>query len=207
MAANISKFGAGETIFRENEKGNHMYILQKGCVEIKKKVDQGTVLLKIVDTVNDFFGEMALVDEKPRSATAIAREETEVLMIDQASFEKLIVTNGKFALKIIKILSERIRNSNVEISELITDAPLERLCKGMTEYAQSSGEKIYSGGIKVNINEMSAWLNNNYGFALQDIESNLSKLIRQRSVNYALTSMETKTDIVLTPTFIQDHQP
>ena len=58
----------GETVFAEGDAGDIMYVLLEGAVELRKKVGKGETVLKTVSTPNDFFGEMALIDDRPRSA-------------------------------------------------------------------------------------------------------------------------------------------
>lgn len=196
-------YAPGDYIFQEGEKGNVMYILLKGSVELRKKVERGEKCLKVVDTPNDFFGEMALVDEQPRSASAIAATETQLVEVDQPTFENLIVTNGKFALKIIKILSDRIRHSNVQISELIAEVPKERCIRGMVDYAGKYGERIFNGGIKVNIEKVKDWVNNHVGTSMREIDNCLYRLLKTKEIDYAATSSKTKEDIVLPASFVQ----
>ncbi len=105
----LEQYDSGEIIFREGEPGNKMYVLMAGAIELKKKLDKGETLIKTICEPNDFFGEMALIDDKPRSATAISVKRSNILVVDGAAFEAMILNNGKFALKIIKVLSERIR--------------------------------------------------------------------------------------------------
>lgn len=199
----IKTYKEGDYVFRENEKGEEMYILQEGMVELRKKVGRGEKCLKVVDTPNDFFGEMALVDDSPRSASAIAVTDTTLMAVNQPAFENMILTNGKFALKIIKILSARIRNSNVQISELVSEVPKERCVRGMVDYAVKHGEKIFNGGYKINIEEMRDWVNNHVGLSKRDIDNCLSRLLKTKQCNYAATSEKTKEEIVLPEQFIQ----
>ncbi|MDR0390242.1 MAG: cyclic nucleotide-binding domain-containing protein, partial [Spirochaetaceae bacterium] len=91
------KFEKGEIIFREGDLGDLMYILKRGNVELRKKVEKGEVVLKVISKPSEFFGEMAVIDHRPRSASAIASTETLVFAIDGPSFEKMIVSNGTFA--------------------------------------------------------------------------------------------------------------
>ncbi len=203
MGTSREIYAKGDIIFREGEPGNVMYILQSGKVHIKKKVENGEKLLKIVEQQHDFFGEMSLLDNSPRSATAISAEKTNLLLIDSISFENLIVNNGKFALKIIKILSNRIRSSNIEISELVSEDLNERVSRGLADFGKQYGDKIYTGDYKINLVEMKDWLNSNMGISTQDIESNVFRLLKTKQINYAPTSSKTKEDLVLSKNFIQ----
>jgi len=124
---NVMDYESGESIFREGEVGDLMYILLLGSVDLKMKVERGETVLKTVDTPNEFFGEMALLDDRPRSASAVATKRTRVLAVNRQTFETMILTNGKFALKIIKVLADRIRRSNDQVSDLIETMPRERI--------------------------------------------------------------------------------
>ena len=205
MEQKIKEFAEGEYIFREREKGEEMYVLLEGTVELKKKVDTGEQLLKVVDQPNDFFGEMALIDGNPRSATAIAASPTRLVAVDQVSFENMIVSNGKFALKIIKILSERIRLSNLHISELASEIPRERCLRGMVDFAMKHGEKIFNNGLKVNVAAMADWVNSHMGVSKKDIANCIYKLIKVKEIDYAPTSATSKEEVVLPPGFVERH--
>lgn len=199
----VAFFNEGEVIFRQGDPGNVMYILVSGAVELRIKVEKGEKLLKCVDTPHDFFGEMALVDGSPRSATAIAIKPTKLIVVDEAQFEKIVMTNGKFAWKIIQVLSQRIRNSNMQISELVELGLRERVQRGMTDYALKFGEKIYTGGLKIPIQGVKEWLNTRLGIALTDIDSVIFRLLKDETISYAPTSTKTKDYIVLNEEFIR----
>ncbi|MFW5737713.1 MAG: Crp/Fnr family transcriptional regulator [Spirochaetota bacterium] len=198
-------FEPGETVFAEGSRGSEMYILVSGEVEIKKRADGGQRLLKVCNRRNDFFGEMSLVDDSPRSATAVASQPTELVPIDQRAFEHLILTNGTFALKIIRALSDRIRRSNTEISELIDTAPRDRFIFGMVDYAMNHGEKLYNKGYKISIDAMKAWVNEQIGMPEKEIDAYLYRLIRTNDTPFASTAKKTQDHIVLTEDFVARH--
>jgi len=162
---NVKQYEAGECIFREGESGDLMYVLIEGAVDLKKRLGRGETVLKIVDKPNDFFGEMAILDDRPRSATAIAAKPTKVIAVDAKTFESMILGNGKFALKIIKVLSDRIRRSNDQVSDLIETMPRERVARGMADYARRHGERIHDGSTKVGYEAMKSWINSRLGIA------------------------------------------
>jgi CRP/FNR family transcriptional regulator, cyclic AMP receptor protein len=203
---NVKIFEAGDLIFKEGEKGDLMYVLLEGAVELKMKVEGGETLLKTVDTPNDFFGEMALLDDRLRSATAVAGKKTRVLAVDGPTFESMILANGKFALKIIKILSARIRRSNDQVSELIETMPKERMSRGMVDFALRHGEKIHEGGIKVNVEAMKAWMNSHLGATMGEIESGIYHLLKDETIDWAPTSAKTKENLVLPEDFVKANE-
>jgi len=200
-------YEAGEIIFREGTTGNLMYILVEGAVELRKSVEGGEAVLKVVTTPNDFFGEMAIIDGLPRSATAVTSKRTKLLLVDEAVFESMVLGNPRFALTIIKALSARIRASNVRVSELIETIPRERIAQGMAEYAIGNGERIFDGGWKVGIDDMRAWINSHLGIGFEDINEHLARLIKIGTVRLAATSAKTREHVVLTETFMRNNAP
>lgn len=202
---NMKDYESGDLIFKEGEVGNLMYILIQGSVDLKMKVERGETVLKTVDKPNEFFGEMALLDDRPRSASAVATKRTRVLAVDRQTFETMILTNGKFALKIIKVLADRIRSSNDQVSDLIETMPRDRIARGMTDFATHYGERIHDGAIKVNVAAMTVWLNSHIGAPPDEIESAMFRFIKNEMISWAPTSATTHENIVLPENFIKEN--
>ena len=203
MQKRVHFYNQGDVVFREKDEGHEMFILLEGAIELTKKVSGAEQRLKVVDSKNDFFGEMALIDGRPRSATATAMEPTKLLVVDQTSFEHLILNNGRFALKVIKVLADRIRSSNLQISELVELMPHDRFVYGLVEYAVDHGERLYDKGVKVNIKEMKAWVNKHHGIPEKEIDNHVFRLMKRNKVPYAPTSQQTKECIVLSEDFVR----
>jgi len=98
-------YNAGERIFGRGERGTLMYAVLEGAVDIVLKG-------RHVETipVGGVFGEMALIDEEPRSAEAIATERTRVVEIDRDSFLALVQLSPEFALDVMSDLTRRLRH-------------------------------------------------------------------------------------------------
>lgn len=115
------KFAAGETIFAEASLGDRMYIIISGRVEILKAVEQGaggtTESLAMLEK-REIFGEMAILDDEPRSAAAVVRESTRLLSIRKDNVRELIHDYPDIAFGIFKVLSGRIREANRQIELL-----------------------------------------------------------------------------------------
>ncbi len=101
---NIKTYWAGQIIFKEGDPGDHLYVVKSGEVEIR-------VRDRVVETVvqGGVFGEMALLDQAPRSATAMAGSDCEVVPIDQKRFLFMVQQTPFFALEIMKLLVHRLR--------------------------------------------------------------------------------------------------
>ncbi len=108
----------GTVIFRENDLGDKMYIIQDGVVRISKTIDGREHKLAELGK-GEFFGEMAIVSNTPRSATAVAAGTVEILAFDRAGFEAMIGKNTKIAMSIIDKLSKRLQNANTQIQTLV----------------------------------------------------------------------------------------
>lgn len=98
-------FKAGETIFREGEMGDEMYVVLEGAVDV---IAHG----KVVETVGaeQFLGEMALIDARPRSATAVARTDCRLAPINQNRFKFLVQQTPHFALHLMRGMADRLRH-------------------------------------------------------------------------------------------------
>ena len=101
-----------EAVVKENESGEKFIIIHKGKIAITKKFEDGEDLLLSILSNGDFFGEMALLDERPRSATARAMEPTSVLEISKDDFEALMYKAPALAYRIMKELSLRLRETD-----------------------------------------------------------------------------------------------
>ena len=203
MQKRVHYFNPGDIIFREKDEGHEMYILLEGAVELTKKVAGAQQRLKVMNSKNDFFGEMALIDHRPRSATATTLEPSKLLVVNQAAFEHLILNNGSFALKVIKVLSDRLRSSNLQISELVELMPHDRFVYGLVEYATDHGERMYDKSVKVNLQDMKAWVNTHHGIPEKEIDNHVYRLMKRNSVPFAPTSQQSKECIVLSEDFIR----
>lgn len=100
----VRQIDAGEKIFLEHEIGSEMYVVVSGRVDV---LTYGKVLEQIGR--GGIFGEMALIDEGPRSAAALAAESTEVVVIGRDLFAALVREEPGFAMAVMRVLAKRLR--------------------------------------------------------------------------------------------------
>jgi CRP/FNR family cyclic AMP-dependent transcriptional regulator len=100
-------FKAGSTIFREGDQANELFVIKSGQVRIQ--IGNRTVTELAADNI---FGEMALIDNEPRSATAVATTDVEVVPVSEKQFLFLVSQTPYFALKVMRVLAQRLRVTN-----------------------------------------------------------------------------------------------
>ncbi len=108
----------GRIIFRQGDPGDEMYIIQSGAVEVSK-IRQGRKIILTLLEKGDFFGEVALIDSKPRSATVTALTRTRLLPLSRSIFLKRIAYNPDVVLRVLRALSRRIDRMTETIRSLI----------------------------------------------------------------------------------------
>ncbi|CUS97240.1 Signal transduction histidine kinase [Candidatus Kryptobacter tengchongensis] len=110
----IENFKPGDIILREGEYGDKVCLIMRGRVKVVKLADsKGKILMELSES--DFFGEMSLIDLRPRSASVVALTDCEVISIPANYFDKLIHLQPQLIINIAKTLSERLRTSNDKI--------------------------------------------------------------------------------------------
>jgi CRP-like cAMP-binding protein len=113
------EFPAGAVIFEEGDPGSRLFVIQSGAVRIVKRLGTRSVSLARLGP-GEFFGEMALLDHRPRSAAAVVDEAARILELDEASFDRLVSERGDVALRILKRLSTRLREANRQIRNFLS---------------------------------------------------------------------------------------
>ena len=111
-------YADGEIVFKEGDKGETMYVVQSGNVKITKKSDSGEEVILATLTNGDIFGEMALFDRMPRSATAVSSGKATILRIDKKKLFTTISRDPTMVFKVLETMSQRIRTLNEELSRL-----------------------------------------------------------------------------------------
>jgi len=134
---------AGTVVFREDEPGTDMYIIQNGSVRVTKKVRNIEKTLVVLGK-GEFFGEMSILNDKPRSATIVAEEECDLLVIDRKTFEAMVRGNPEIALRIIKKLSARLQEADHQIENLMIKDNTGRVVNHLARLA-ASGTRGDSG--------------------------------------------------------------
>ncbi|MCI0566598.1 MAG: cyclic nucleotide-binding domain-containing protein [Acidobacteria bacterium] len=106
----IVRFKSGDRIYREGDRGSEMFIVQSGAVEIYRDLGDHVQVLAVMEK-GDFFGEMSVLEGTPRTACARAAEDSEVIEITSAIFDRMIRGNIEIAVRMLRKLSSRLQES------------------------------------------------------------------------------------------------
>ena len=98
---------AGQVLFKEGERGNFMYVLISGTAEI-------IVRNRVMETAGEgtIVGEMAIIDDRTRSATVVAKSDCKFLPIERERFNFLVQQKPEFALHVMRVMAERLRSTD-----------------------------------------------------------------------------------------------
>ena len=100
-------FKAGDVIFREGDEATELFVIKSGQVRVQ--IGNRTVTELAADSI---FGEMALIDSEPRSATVVAITDTELVPVSEKQFLFLVSQTPFFALRVMRVLAQRLRVTN-----------------------------------------------------------------------------------------------
>ncbi len=121
LAASLEQkdYADGQTVFAEGDPGDSMYFIVRGCIRIEKRAQAASTVPKILAVLEagDYFGEMALLDQKPRSASAIAAGDAAILRLSKTAFDRM---QGESSAAGMGVLFAMIRTSSERIRRLST---------------------------------------------------------------------------------------
>lgn len=132
-------FRAGEALFREGERGDVMFVIQSGLVRVSKRL-HGTDRTLATFGRGEFVGEMAILNARPRTATATVVEDAAVLVIDAPTLETMISRNSEIAFRLIKKLAMRLDAADEFVQILLNPDPEARVMLGLKRLAESMAD-------------------------------------------------------------------
>ncbi|MBN2874531.1 MAG: Crp/Fnr family transcriptional regulator [Spirochaetales bacterium] len=173
----------GEIIFSEFEPGDSFYLIQAGRVRITKIVGD---IEKNIDILSapEIFGEMAILEGAPRSATAIALETVKVLEFNRANFEILMMGNPQIALRLLKVFTKRIYDQKRRFMILTLEDPQAKIAdvflmldetQGSVNQSELDGDKRE---FKVTVDDVAHWA----GMNTAEVQTLLGHFANQRRV-------------------------
>jgi CRP/FNR family transcriptional regulator, cyclic AMP receptor protein len=137
-------FVRSETIFLQGEAGNTLYLIKSGKVKICTVDPNGVELVYCLLTVGELLGEMAIFDGGPRSATAIAVDNTEMLCLERCDFLDVLRSSPDACIDIISLLCRRLRDTDTLIEEVAFMDASARLARKLLGDSQTASTCISS---------------------------------------------------------------
>ena len=173
-------FQPGEMIFSEFEPGDTFYLIQSGRVQLIKLIGDVEKTLDILQP-SEMFGEMAILENSPRSATAIALDTVKVLEFNSQNFEILMLGNPQIALKLLRMFAKRIYDSKRRFMILTLDDPQAKIADVFLMLDESQPELdrfTDSREFKTTVDDVAHWA----GMTLSDTQSIMSTFVSQKRI-------------------------
>lgn len=138
-ALNRRRYARGELILHQGDPGDSLYIVVSGRVRIYTLDAEGHELSVWLCDEGDFFGEMALMCDEPRSAYAEAMAPTEVLVLSRGAFRNYLLSHPQAAIHAVETLSRRLRRTTESAGDLASRSVVQRMARVLVELSERYG--------------------------------------------------------------------
>lgn len=136
------RYPQGSIVLHKDDAGNMIYLILKGSVKVVLSYSDGRETILTILKSGDYFGEMSVFDYLPRSATIVAEEECEFLIISRETITKLIKKSPQIALKLLTEMSRRVREANEQINSLANLDARGRVARTLLKLSKGAGARI-----------------------------------------------------------------
>ncbi len=172
------KFSKNGIVFLEDEEGAALFIIISGKVKIVRTDDDGGEVILSILGKGDFFGEMAILDGLPRSATVVSIDNSELFMIHRRDFLHLIERSPHVAVSLLRELTSRLRRSDGQIKSLSLKDAVGRVASVILQLADDTG-KIKKGKVIIPDFPLQQDLANMAGTSRETISRTIHQFIRE----------------------------
>jgi CRP-like cAMP-binding protein len=170
----------GDFLFHKGDEGTALYIIYKGLVKIAVPTKRGDEVTLAILTDGDFFGEMALLDGMPRSADAMALEDTQLYVLNRADFLSFLFQNEHAVRTIIQALSLRLRKTDDMVAEVCFLNVSARLAKRLVDLIESR-HQAEKGDEQRNLHLTQRQLASLIGVSRETVNKEL-KILREKGI-------------------------
>jgi CRP/FNR family transcriptional regulator, cyclic AMP receptor protein len=139
------RFRARQRLFREGEPGDHVLAIASGRVKVSVQTRQGREILLAVKESGDLVGELSVIDGRPRSATAIALEPVEALVVTAPAFVEFVEGHPRIAVRLLRMLAAQIRDADRRSIDRDAGDITCRVARRLVDLAERLGEHRGSG--------------------------------------------------------------
>jgi CRP-like cAMP-binding protein len=137
-----AEYEAGTVLFREGDQADVMYVIQYGEIEIRRTLGDVERVLAVLPA-GEFFGEMGILTDRPRSATAVVKKRARLLVVEASTFEAMLRGKTEIALRMIRALASRLERANQQVELLLLQSPNHRVVQCLRRLAE---EQITAAG-------------------------------------------------------------
>lgn len=176
--AKTRRYAKDDVVFHADEIGDVFCIIREGQVKVTMISPEGKEIILNTLGPGEFFGEMSLLDEQPRSATIIAIEPLEVVTIWRSDFLQILEESFSITRKILAELSKRLRQMSTRIESLATMDVYGRLARFFLDLAEKNGKTLENGFVSVTRPTHQA-IANTIGTSRETVSRLLHDLMRQ----------------------------
>jgi CRP-like cAMP-binding protein len=139
------KYSRGDIIFQKDEPGHSLFIIESGSVRIYMPGTQGADLTLAVMVPGDFFGDLSLLDDRPRSASAVAAGDAVLLSLERSDFSSLLRARPDAALAVLATIARRLRDTDQTASDLAFLDVQGRLARKLLDLGEANGTQRDDG--------------------------------------------------------------
>jgi CRP/FNR family transcriptional regulator/CRP/FNR family cyclic AMP-dependent transcriptional regulator len=152
VAASTSRlYAAREVVFREGDAGDAAFAISHGWLKVVAHGPDGQEATLSLMGAGEAFGELAILDSGPRSATVVALEPSLLLVLERVRFHELLKSSPSLAYKMLLVTSRRLRRLSQRVEDVeFLDVPA-RLAKKLTELAERNGTELGDGRVRVRV--------------------------------------------------------
>jgi CRP-like cAMP-binding protein len=133
------EYPKNSVILFEDDPGDALYVVRAGQVKVVLIGEDGREVILSVLTDGDFFGEMSLIDDEPRSAHVIAMKDSQLLVLRREDFQAQLEVQPKIALKLLRVLVQRLRRADEKIGGLVLLDVNGRVARLLLDLAEEGG--------------------------------------------------------------------
>jgi len=147
--AQIKKLSKDTTIFHAGDPADAVFVVASGRIKVVITSTDGKEFILTVLGPGQVFGEMALLESAPRSASVVTLSAVEVLVISRADFQRLLDSNPRISQRLMAILSRRLRRANAKMESLAYMDVAGRLARYLLDLARDHGQRLGNGWVVV----------------------------------------------------------
>ena len=192
------RYNAGEALFHEDDPGETLYVIASGTVSIQRTGEDGMVRRIARRGAGDPFGEMSLIDGKPRMADAVTAEPSDVLSLHREDFLWCVHHYPQVSLRIMAYLAERLREAADHLETAQSQDVLGRVAAAVIELMRAYGEPRSTGEVRIRVRVTQQALAEQVGASRESVNRCLRRLRREKVLR-----LESRHIVVLRPAALQ----